>query len=47
MSAKRLEFYLDMSEVQRNLALLNNKVLPAKIRAGLSEIGRASCRERV
>ena len=39
MSAKRLEFYLDMSEVQRNLALLNNKVLPAKIRAGLSAAG--------
>jgi len=39
MSAKQLEFYLDMSEVQRNLALLNNKVLPAKIRAGLSAAG--------
>ena len=39
MSAKRLEFYLDMSEVQRNLALLNNKVLPAKIRAGLTAAG--------
>lgn len=39
MSAKVLEFYLDMSEVKRNLNRLNNQVMPAKIRAGLAAAG--------
>lgn len=39
MSAKALEFYLDMSEVKRNLDRLNNQVMPAKIRAGLTAAG--------
>ena len=33
------EMYLDMSEVQRRMDMLNHAVMPARIRAGLSAAG--------
>lgn len=39
MSAKALEFYLDTSELRSRMRMLNEQILPARIRAGLTAAG--------